>query len=149
MTELLSFVRAVINSIDGSSGLPQKIGHSLMHLLQIRHCHKPFRYAALIGNNDNVKTGSVQLSNAFDNAWKDMEIFPAGHVIALWWFSVYNAVTIQEHCFSHRASPLLMQPRISYLIELAKECLGPRVIFGCPDVDEHSVLLKRIHPTFE
>jgi len=84
-----------------------------------------------------------------------MKVFPAGHVLAFWSFSIDDAVTIQEHCSGQGATPFLRNVRPesrfgqSCLIETVAERLGTRVIFGCPDVDEHSVLLKGIYPMLE
>ncbi len=59
-----------------------------------------------------------------------------------------NAALVKEqHLFANVSPELRSGP--SGQIEALAKALGTRVIFGCPDVDEHSVLLERIYSMFE
>src|SRR5712692_6947628 len=84
-----------------------------------------------------------------------MEVFPARHVLTFGGFLIDHAVPIQEcRGLGHGLGPLRMAfvgperaVRKSLLTETLTKRLGTRVVIGRPNVDEHPIVLRRVHPT--
>ena len=113
----------------------------------------PFAMQRWLVTTMTRKPARFSRANAFGHPWKNMKILPAGHVMTFGRLSIDDAITIQEHCFGQWQASAYVRSESGFgqscLIETVAERLGARVIFGRPDVDEHSVLLERIHTMLE
>lgn len=91
----------VVDRIDLSPHAPQGRPELLVEDLEVIFRDQAFRDAALVGDDDNVKTSVIEPGNGVGYTRQDLHILPARDVAPFRSLAIDDAVTVEKHCFFH------------------------------------------------
>jgi len=90
-------VRAEVEAVDVGAGLSETLIQLDMDVIHVGGSVESEGDAALVGDNKDSKTGLIELGNRFWNAREQVEMLPAGDVLAFRHFAVDDAVAVEEN----------------------------------------------------